>query len=51
VTILVAGMFKTDILTAQTPHYGDHHGGYPAHYAEIDRRGRSIVRLAGPHLQ
>jgi NAD(P)-dependent dehydrogenase (short-subunit alcohol dehydrogenase family) len=48
VTILVAGMFKTDILTEKTPHYGDHHGPYAVHYAEIDRRGLSIVRLASP---
>jgi len=48
VTILVAGMFKTDILTDQTPHYGDHHGAYAAQYAEIDRRGRSMIRLASP---
>ena len=48
VTILVAGMFKTDIITDQTPHYGDHHGAYAAHYAEIDRRGRSMIRLASP---
>src|SRR5262245_6990313 len=48
VTILVAGMFKTDILTDQTPHYGDLRGPYAAHYAEIDRRGRAMVRLAGP---
>ena len=33
VTILVAGMFKTDILTEQTPHYGDLNGPYAAHYA------------------
>jgi short-subunit dehydrogenase len=48
VTILVAGMFKTDIITDQTPHYGDHHGAYAAQYAEIDRRGRSMIRLASP---
>jgi NAD(P)-dependent dehydrogenase (short-subunit alcohol dehydrogenase family) len=48
VTILVAGMFKTDIITDQTPHYGDHHGPYAVQYAEIDRRGRSIIRLASP---
>jgi len=48
VTILVAGMFKTDILTDRTPHYGDLSGPYAAHYAEIDRRGRAMVRLAGP---
>jgi len=48
VTILVAGMFETDMLTDQTPHHGDLRGPYAAHYAEIDRRGRSMVRLAGP---
>ena len=46
VTILVAGMFKTDILTDQTPHHGDLSGPYAAHYAEIDRRGLAMVRLA-----
>jgi NAD(P)-dependent dehydrogenase (short-subunit alcohol dehydrogenase family) len=48
VTILVAGMFKTDILTDRTPHYVDPSGPYAAHYAEIDRRGRSMIRLASP---
>jgi NAD(P)-dependent dehydrogenase (short-subunit alcohol dehydrogenase family) len=48
VTILVTGMFKTDILTDQTPHYGDPSGPYAVHAAEIDRRGRSMVRLARP---
>jgi NAD(P)-dependent dehydrogenase (short-subunit alcohol dehydrogenase family) len=48
VTILVTGMFKTDILTDRTPHYGDPSGPYAVHSAEIDRRGRSIVRLASP---
>src|SRR5262245_13405030 len=47
VTILVAGMFKTDMLTDQTPHHADLSGPYAALYAEIDRRGRSMVRLAG----
>src|SRR5215475_2621924 len=44
VTILVAGMFRTDILTEQTPHHGDLNGPYAAHYAGIDRTGRSMVR-------
>src|SRR5262249_21424860 len=44
VTVLVSGMFKTDILTEQTPHYGDLNGPYAAHYAGIDRTGRSMVR-------
>jgi len=45
VTILVAGMFETDILTEQTPHYGNPSGPYAAHYAGIDRTGRSMMRL------
>ena len=48
VTILVAGMFKTDIITDQTPHHGDLGGPYAALYAAIDRRGRAMIRLAGP---
>ncbi|HWP65977.1 MAG TPA: SDR family oxidoreductase [Candidatus Limnocylindria bacterium] len=47
VTILVAGMFKTDIITEQTPHHGDLVGPYAAQYATIDRRGRAMIRLAG----
>ena len=45
VTILVSGMFKTDILTEQTPHYGDLNGPYATHYAGIERTGRSMVQL------
>jgi NAD(P)-dependent dehydrogenase (short-subunit alcohol dehydrogenase family) len=48
VTILVAGMFKTDILTERTPHYGDLTGPYATHYAGIERTGRSMMRLANP---
>jgi len=49
VTILVAGMFKTDILTEQTPHVGDLNGAYATHYAGIERTGRSMVHyLANP---
>ena len=48
VTILVSGTFKTDILTEQTPHYGDLSGPYAAHYAGIERTGRSMMRLANP---
>ena len=40
VTILVSGTFKTDILTEQTPHYGDLNGPY----ASIMRA--SIARVA-----
>jgi len=45
VTILVSGMFKTDILTEQTLHYGDLNGPYATHYAGIERTGRSMVQL------
>jgi len=48
VTILVAGTFKTDILTEQTPHYGNLTGPYATHYAGIERTGGFMVRLANP---
>src|SRR5512145_2393123 len=48
VTILVAGMFETDILTEQTPHHGDPGGPYARHYAGIDRTGRWMIRFANP---
>ena len=48
VTILVSGMFKTDILTEQTPHYGNLTGPYATHYAGIERTGGFMVRLANP---
>jgi NAD(P)-dependent dehydrogenase (short-subunit alcohol dehydrogenase family) len=48
VTVLVSGAFKTDILTEQTPDYGDHQGPYAAHYAGIHRRGRTALRFASP---
>jgi NAD(P)-dependent dehydrogenase (short-subunit alcohol dehydrogenase family) len=47
VTILASGTFKTDILTEQTPEYGDHDGPYAAHRAGIHRTGGFMVRLAG----
>jgi NAD(P)-dependent dehydrogenase (short-subunit alcohol dehydrogenase family) len=48
VTILVAGMFMTDILTEQTPHRGNLTGPYAAHYTGIERTGRLMMRLASP---
>jgi NAD(P)-dependent dehydrogenase (short-subunit alcohol dehydrogenase family) len=48
VTILVAGTFKTDILTEQTPDYGNQNGPYAPHYAGIRRTGGFAVRLASP---
>ena len=43
VSVLVSGTFATDILTEQTPHYGDPSGPYARHYSSIDRRGRAAV--------
>ena len=49
VTVLVSGTFATDILSDQTPHYGDPSGPYARHYSTIDSRGRAAVdRLANP---
>jgi NAD(P)-dependent dehydrogenase (short-subunit alcohol dehydrogenase family) len=47
VTILVTGTFKTDMLTEQTPHYGNTSGPYAPHYAGIERTGGLMVGLAG----
>ncbi|RLT97447.1 SDR family oxidoreductase [Ketobacter sp.] len=43
VTILVTGTFKTEILTEQTPDYGDHHGPYAKVYEGIHTTGREFV--------
>jgi NAD(P)-dependent dehydrogenase (short-subunit alcohol dehydrogenase family) len=48
VTVLVSGMFDTEILTEQTPHHGDLNGPYATHYAGIDRTGRWMIRFANP---
>lgn len=48
VTILVAGTFKTDILTEQTPEYADLNGPYAVHRDGIHRTGGLAVRLASP---
>ena len=47
VTVLVAGMFKTDILE-QTERYADPNGPYAAHHAALDRTSRWILRMARP---
>jgi NAD(P)-dependent dehydrogenase (short-subunit alcohol dehydrogenase family) len=44
VTILVTGSFQTDIVTEQTPDYGDYEGPYAAHYAGIRRTGELVVQ-------
>jgi NAD(P)-dependent dehydrogenase (short-subunit alcohol dehydrogenase family) len=46
VTILVAGAFNTDILTEQTPDYGDHSGPYAALYEGIHSAGKAAVSKA-----
>lgn len=43
VTILVTGTFKTEILTEQTPDYGDHSGPYAKVYEGIHTTGREFV--------
>jgi len=47
VGILVTGTFDTDILTEQTPDYGDYAGPYATHYAGIRSTGAHAIRLAG----
>ena len=48
VTILVTGTFQTDILTEQTPDYGDYAGPYARHYAAIRGMEGLVLRLARP---
>jgi NAD(P)-dependent dehydrogenase (short-subunit alcohol dehydrogenase family) len=48
VTVLVSGTFATDILTEQTPDYGDYDGPYAGHYAGVRRAGDVMRRLARP---
>ena len=48
VTILVSGTFQTDILTEQTPDYGDYDGPYAGHYAGVRRAGDVMLRVARP---
>jgi len=46
VTILVTGTFDTEILTEQTPDYGDHNGPYGAIYEGIHSTGKAFVSKA-----
>ncbi|MDR3417167.1 MAG: SDR family NAD(P)-dependent oxidoreductase [Nevskia sp.] len=48
VTILVTGTFNTDILTEQTPDYGDHNGPYASLYQGIHSTGKAAVSKASP---
>lgn len=52
VTILVTGTFRTEILTEQTPDYGDHAGPYGKIYEGIHTTGRAFVeKAAAPPLK
>jgi NAD(P)-dependent dehydrogenase (short-subunit alcohol dehydrogenase family) len=48
VTILVTGTFRTDILTEQTPDYGDYAGPYVRHYTALRNMEGLVLRLARP---
>jgi NAD(P)-dependent dehydrogenase (short-subunit alcohol dehydrogenase family) len=48
VTVLITGTFKTEILTEQTPDYGDHSGPYAPHYHGIHTTGKAAVAKALP---
>ena len=48
VTILVTGTFQTDILTEQTPDYGDYAGPYARLYAPIRAMEGLVLRMARP---
>ena len=48
VTILVTGTFRTDIITEQTPDYGDYAGPYARHYTAIRGMEGAVLRLARP---
>ncbi|MFA5941073.1 MAG: SDR family NAD(P)-dependent oxidoreductase [Sinimarinibacterium sp.] len=48
VSILVTGTFNTDILTEQTPDYGNHQGPYGRMYEGIHAAGKAAVSKASP---
>jgi len=48
VTILVTGTFDTEIITEQTPDYGDHEGPYRQIYEGIHNTGKAFVSKASP---
>ena len=48
VTILVTGSFNTDIITEQTPDYGNHAGPYGVIYRGIHTTGKAAVSKASP---
>lgn len=49
VTVLVTGVFDTDIITDEgTPSYRDFDGPYARQHVSIDKRGRAAMKLANP---
>jgi NAD(P)-dependent dehydrogenase (short-subunit alcohol dehydrogenase family) len=48
VTILVTGTFRTDIITEQTPDYGDYAGPYGPLYTALRGMEGFVLRLARP---
>lgn len=48
VSVLVTGTFRTDILTEQTPDYGDYAGPYARLYAPIRGMESLVLRMARP---
>lgn len=51
VTVLVTGTFDTDILTEQTPDYGNHSGPYGVIYEGIHSTGKNFVSKASSPAQ
>ncbi len=51
VSILVPGAFDTDILTEQTPDYGNHQGPYAPIYAGMHSTGKAAAAKASPPQQ
>jgi NAD(P)-dependent dehydrogenase (short-subunit alcohol dehydrogenase family) len=47
-TVLVAGMFRTDILEGGDAEYGDRTGPYSPHYDALDRTKPRVQRMASP---
>ena len=48
VTVLVSGMFRTDMLEV-TPSYAITGGAYETFHTAMEARGRKLIRLAGKH--
>jgi short-subunit dehydrogenase len=48
VSIMVTGSFATDVLTEQTPDYGNHAGPYALLYKTLREAGAAVVKAASP---